>query len=53
MTLIPMKTDLETDSTDYANTEFESVDAIIQKQIDELQEGAFDKKLLLDIYRAI
>lgn len=53
MTLIPMKIDLETDSTDYSNTEFESVDAIIQKQIEELQEGAFDKKLLLDIYRSI
>jgi DNA repair exonuclease SbcCD nuclease subunit len=54
MTLIPQKADLETDITDYANTEFESVDAIIQKQIEELQEGsAFDKKLLLDIYRSI
>lgn len=53
MTLIPMKTDLETDVTDYTNTEFETVDAIIQKQIEELQEGAFDKKLLLDIYRSI
>jgi DNA repair exonuclease SbcCD nuclease subunit len=51
MTLIPMKSDLETDSTDYSNTAFESVDTIIQKQIDELQEGAFDKKLLLSIYQ--
>jgi DNA repair exonuclease SbcCD nuclease subunit len=53
MTLIPMKADLETDSTDYTNTEFESVDAIIQKQIEELQEGSFEKKLLLDIYNSI
>jgi DNA repair exonuclease SbcCD nuclease subunit len=53
MTLIPAKTDLETDITDYTNTSFESVDAIIQKQIEELQEGSFDKKLLLDIYRSI
>jgi DNA repair exonuclease SbcCD nuclease subunit len=53
MTLIPMKADLETDSTDYSNTEFESVDAIIQKQIEELQEGSFEKKLLLDIYNSI
>jgi DNA repair exonuclease SbcCD nuclease subunit len=53
MTLIPMKADLETDSTDYTNTEFESVDAIIQKQIEELQEGTFEKKLLLDIYNSI
>lgn len=52
MTLIPMKTDLETDNTDYENTAFESVDTIIQKQIDELEEGnAFDKKLLLQIYQ--
>lgn len=52
MTLIPMKADLETDNTDYENTEFESVDTIIQKQIDELEEGtAFDKKLLLQIYQ--
>lgn len=53
MTLIPMKADLETDVTDYTNTEFESVDAIIQKQIEELQEGTFEKKLLLDIYNSI
>ena len=53
MTLIPMKVDLETDSTDYSNTEFESVDAIIQTQIDSLLEGSYDKKLLLDIYRSI
>jgi DNA repair exonuclease SbcCD nuclease subunit len=53
MTLIPMKADLETDTTDYTNTEFESVDAIIQKQIEELQEGTFEKKLLLDIYNSI
>lgn len=54
MTLIPQKADLETDATDYTNTEFESVDSIIQKQIDELLEGsAFDKKLLLSIYNSI
>jgi hypothetical protein len=52
MTLIPLKSDLETDSTDYTNTEFESVDTIIQKQIDELQDSStFDKKLLLSIYQ--
>lgn len=53
MTLIPQKSDLETDATDYSNTEFESVDAIIQKQIEELQEGSFDKKMLLSIYQSI
>jgi DNA repair exonuclease SbcCD nuclease subunit len=53
MTLIPLKTDLETDVTDYTNTGFESVDAIIQHQIEELQEGSFDKRLLLSIYQSI
>lgn len=53
MNLIPMKSDLETDVTDYSNTSFESVDAIIQKQIEELQEGSYDRKMLLDIYRSI
>jgi DNA repair exonuclease SbcCD nuclease subunit len=53
MTLVPMKSDIESDHTDYSNADFESVDTIIQKQIDELQEGAFDKKLLLEIYRSI
>jgi DNA repair exonuclease SbcCD nuclease subunit len=52
MSLIAQKSDIETDNTDYSNTEFESVDHIIQTQIEELEEGtAFDKKLLLDIYR--
>lgn len=53
MTLIPMKADLESDATDYSNLEFESVDTIIQTQIDSLLEGQFDKKLLLDIYRTL
>jgi DNA repair exonuclease SbcCD nuclease subunit len=53
MTLVPMKSDIETDVTDYSNTSFESVDTIIQKQIDELQEGEFDKRLLLSIYQSI
>jgi hypothetical protein len=53
MTLIPMKTDIESDATDYSNLEFESVDTIIQTQIDSLIEGQFDKKLLLDIYRTL
>lgn len=52
MSLTSIKADLETDVTDYTNTSFESVDAIIQKQIEELQEGAYDKKMLLDIYRS-
>ena len=50
MSLIPMKLELEQDDTDYSNLQFESVDSIIQTQIQQLQEGSFDKKLLLDIY---
>jgi DNA repair exonuclease SbcCD nuclease subunit len=53
MTLIPMKADLETDNTDYSNSSFESVDTIVQKQIGELEEGAFDRKLLLEIYHSV
>jgi DNA repair exonuclease SbcCD nuclease subunit len=53
LTLIPMKADIETDTTDYSTIVFESVDQIIQTQINELSEGAFDKKLLLDIYRSL
>ena len=50
LTLIPVKQNLEDDSNN-ANIQFESIDAIVQSQIEELQDGAFDKKLLLDIYR--
>lgn len=54
MALIPVKSDLETDSTDYTNANFDSVDTIIQKQLGELEEGsAFEKKLLLSIYNSI
>jgi len=53
MTLIPQKADLETDNTDYTNSNFESVDTIVHKQIGELEEGAFDRKLLLEIYRSV
>lgn len=51
MTLIPMKIDLGQDDTDYSNLHFESVDSIIISQIEQLQQGSFDKQLLLDIYR--
>lgn len=50
LTLIPVKQNIEDDSNN-ANIQFESIDAIVQSQIEELQDGAFDKKLLLDIYR--
>lgn len=51
MSLIPMKLDISQDDTDYANLQFESVDNIIISQIEQLQQGSFDKQLLLDIYR--
>lgn len=51
MSLIPMKLDLSQDDTDYGNLHFESVDNIIISQIEQLQQGSFDKQLLLDIYR--
>ena len=51
VSLIPSKQNLEDDQTNYENTTFESVDAIIQSQIAELQDGAFDKQLLLQIYQ--
>lgn len=51
MTLIPTKLDLSQDDTDYTNLQFESVDSIIINQIEQLQQGSFDKQLLLDIYR--
>lgn len=51
MALVPMKLDISQDDTDYTNLQFESVDSIIINQIEQLQQGSFDKQLLLDIYR--
>jgi hypothetical protein len=51
MSLIPTKLDLGQDDTDYTNLQFESVDSIIISQIEQLQQGSFDRQLLLDIYR--
>lgn len=51
MSLVPMKLDISQDDTDYGNLHFESVDNIIISQIEQLQQGSFDKQLLLDIYR--
>lgn len=51
MTLIPMKSDIESDGTDYTNLKFESVDTIIQSQIEQLEQGSYDKRLLLEIYK--
>ncbi len=51
MSIIPMKHTIDADDTDYSNVTFESVDSIIQEQIQQLQEGSFDKRLLLEIYK--
>lgn len=51
LTLIPVKTDISHDETDYTNVKFESVDNIIISQIEQLQQGSYDRQLLLDIYR--
>jgi hypothetical protein len=51
LTLIPAKT---TDLTEYeiqGNIEFESVDQIVTGQLTTLENGKFNKNLLLDIYR--
>ena len=51
ITLIPAKV---TDLTDYeiqGNIAFESVDQIVYSQLSSLDEGQFNKNLLLDIYR--
>lgn len=51
LTLIPVKHNIEDDATDYGDMKFESVDSIIINQIGQLEEGMFDRALLLDIYR--
>jgi DNA repair exonuclease SbcCD nuclease subunit len=53
LALIPMKIDLSQDDTDYSNIHIESVDSIVIGQIEQLQQGSFDKQLLLEIYRNI
>jgi hypothetical protein len=51
LTLIPIKRDFSESNSENNDSQFESVDTIIQTQIESLEEGSFDKKLLLDIYR--
>jgi hypothetical protein len=49
--MIPQRVDIETDNNFEANLQFESVDAIVLSQIEQLDEGKFDKQLLLNIYK--
>lgn len=51
MSLIPMKIDITGDDMDNQELHVESVDSIIISQIEQLQQGSFDKQLLLNIYR--
>jgi DNA repair exonuclease SbcCD nuclease subunit len=54
MSLIPTRTDLSKDDTNYNDMKFESVDSIIQTQIQQLQAGdAYDPQLLLSIYQTL
>jgi hypothetical protein len=51
ITLIPAKVTELTDYEIQGNIEFESVDQIVYSQLSSLDEGQFNKNLLLDIYR--
>jgi DNA repair exonuclease SbcCD nuclease subunit len=51
MTMIPQRIDIETDTTEQVNLQFQSVDAIVLSQIEQLDSGAYDKQLLLSIYK--
>jgi hypothetical protein len=53
MSLIPIKIDISNDDLDSTNLNVESVDTIIISQIEQLQQGNFDKQLLLSIYKNI
>jgi hypothetical protein len=49
--LIPEKVEIEETNSTPIDINFESVDTIVMNQIDAIESDAFDKKLLLDIYR--
>lgn len=53
LTLLPVKADITQDDTDYTNLHFDSVDSIIQEQIGQLQDGSFNRQLLLEIYQSL
>jgi hypothetical protein len=50
ITLIPNKKDEEI-NTDIDITKFESVDQIVSKEIESIESDAYDKSVLLNIYR--
>jgi hypothetical protein len=51
LTLIPIKMTVADGSVDISNIHLEGIDSIVQTQIEELQDGAYDKRLLLEIYK--
>lgn len=51
--LIPMKLEQAQSELGPEDLKFESVDQIIIDQINELQDGVFDKRLLLEIYNSL
>jgi hypothetical protein len=51
ITLIPAKVTELTEYEIQGNIEFESVDQIVAGQLSSLENGKFNKNLLLDIYR--
>ena len=53
MSLIAQQSDIESDQTDYSTLQFESVDTIVQNQIDQLSDGAYNRRLLLSIYHSL
>lgn len=53
MSLVPIKIDIGSDDLETSNLHVESVDNIIVNQIEQLQQGNFDKQLLLSIYKNI
>lgn len=51
LTLIPIKMTTVDGDIDVSNIHLDGIDKIVQTQIGELEDGAYDKKLLLEIYK--
>jgi DNA repair exonuclease SbcCD nuclease subunit len=51
LTLIPIKVTVADGDIDVSNIHLDGIDKIVQNQINEIQDGAFDKRLLLEIYK--
>jgi DNA repair exonuclease SbcCD nuclease subunit len=51
LTLVPVKIEVIDGNVDISNIHLEGIDSIVQKQIEELEDGAYNKQLLLEIYK--